>query len=437
MAKNGRISIKGATLMALSAVVGSTIFVITGVPLHFAGYLAIPIFIVVGLLSLLFALEFGELSSDMPNEKGVIYSYVNRSFGSELGLITGVLLYTAYCSTIAAISLSFGSYVASLLGFASAALPFSILLIISIAAISFSGIKNSMGINYMLIIFTLGVIALFAIYAFARGMSHGFPFANFYNSQQQNGIGSLFEASTVMVFAFAGFQTITSFTKDIYNKGRGAAKAMISAVAIGIAAYVLVAFSLILLVPAPSFGTSANPLLFALESSGAPFFLRDIVSIGAAVAIAAAVLVITITASRLIYQISKDGLLPPFFRSYEKRRDIAKNGIITTAIASVLLLFSGNVYIIASISNFGLIFSWLMASFTLISRRRRGRRPDFMAPLYPALPVAATFAALLFMVGMPQESLTIGIIMILLLIITYYFIVEFKQRRAPRLRLFK
>ena len=436
MAGKSRISIKGATLMALSAVIGSTIFVITGVPLYFAGYLALPLFIIVGILSLFFALEFGELSSDMPNEKGAIYSYVNRSFGSELGLITGVLLYTAYCSTIAAISLSFGSYIASLLGFASAALLLSVLLIIGIAAVSLSGIKNSIGINYMLVIFTLGVIALFVIYAFAKGMGR-FPIANFSNSQQQNGIGSLFEASTIMVFAFAGFQTITSFTKDIYDKGRGAAKAMVSAVAIGIAAYVLVSFSLILLVPASAFGTSANPLLFALESSGAPPPLMDTVSIGAAVAIAAAVLVITITASRLVYQMSKDGLLPTFFMSYEKRRDIAKNGIITTAAASLLLLFSGNVYIIASISNFGLIFSWLMASFTLVSRRRLGRRPDFMAPFYPILPVVAIFAALLFMVGMPQESLTIGIIMILLLIITYYFIVEFKQRRVPRLRLFK
>lgn len=437
MAANTRISINSAILMALSAVIGSTVFVITGVPIFFAGFLTIPLFLVVGFFAVVFASEFGELSSDMPDEKGVAYSYVNRSFGSELGLISGILLYTAYCSTISAIGLSFGSYVSQIIGVASAATPLAIFIIAAMAIASSIGMKKTAWLNYLLILFTIGVIALFIGFALTKTAGHGFPITNFHNSTEQNSASSIFYAATIMVFAFAGFQTITSFTKDIFNKGRGAAKAMITAVLISTLVYALVAFSLILLVPAQSFSSSANPFSFALDFAGAPHILTYIVSVGAAVAIAAAILVITITASRLIYQIAKDGLLPEFFRLYDKKKDVAKTGILTTAVAAIILLFSGNIYIIASISNFGMLFSWLMASFTLISRRRRGRKPSFTVPLYPILPAVAILVSLVFMAGMPRETLTVGIILILLLIIVYYFIIEFKQRRIMRIRLFK
>jgi amino acid transporter len=84
-----------------------------------------------------------------------------------------------------------------------------------------------------------------------------------------------------------------------------------------------------------------------------------------------------LSSSRILYQISADGLLPKYLRNYNADRDVAKNGVLISAVISVMMLFSGNIYAIAAISNFGLLFSYLMASFALMHFRRQGKKGSF------------------------------------------------------------
>ena len=65
---------------------------------------------------------------------------------------------------------------------------------------------------------------------------------------------------------------------------------------------------------------------------------------------------------------------------------MAVNGVIITSVIAVVMLFSGNIYIITSIANFGLMLDYLIIGFALIHFRRGGARPAFKAPLYPYLP---------------------------------------------------
>ena len=62
-------------------------------------------------------------------------------------------------------------------------------------------------------------------------------------------LGSIFDASVVIFFAYTGFQTITTFGSRIKGGARSVAKAMLVAVIISMVVYVLVVVSLLLLVP--------------------------------------------------------------------------------------------------------------------------------------------------------------------------------------------
>ena len=62
-----------------------------------------------------------------------------------------------------------------------------------------------------------------------------------------------------------------------------------------------------------------------------------------------------LSASRISYQISADGLLPKVLRKFDSEKDVAVNGIILSTAVSAIGLFSGNIFIIAAISNFGLL----------------------------------------------------------------------------------
>ena len=183
---------------------------------------------------------------------------------------------------------------------------------------------------------------------------------------------------------------------------------------------------------------TADPLSFALKGVGAPLWLFIVVDIGALIATASASIAMMLTASRSLYQMSVDGLLPKFLRKYNKKKDIAVNGIIVSAVIAVwLMLFSGNIYVIASIANFGLMFDYLIVGFDVIHFRRIGRRPPFRMPLYPYLPIIGIVAILTFFVGMPKIALVIGVVLIMSLIVAYYSLREARGKKIIRIKLFK
>ena len=181
---------------------------------------------------------------------------------------------------------------------------------------------------------------------------------------------------------------------------------------------------------------SADPLSYALKSVGAPSWLVVVVDIGALLATASATLAMILTSSRSLYQMSSDRLLPKFLRRYNKSNDTAVNGIIVSAMIGVAMLFAGNIYIIASIANFGLMFDYIVVGFDVMHFRRIGSKSKFRMPLYPYLPIIGIGMLLVFFTGMPTEVLAAGVVLVLLLIIVYYALREVRHKKVIRVKLF-
>lgn len=438
MAEDKQINELTATAVGLGAIIGAGIFVLSGTALSLAGSHAILAFIAVGIIAIIIGLELGELGSIIPGAKGGAYSYVHGAFGSELSFITGIILYFSYATGISVISLGFGAYLASLLGMAAGyQVPFAIVLIIFLCLVNMLGIKKAASADaYLVVIKILVLLVLvgFAMYlAFFQG--HYRP-GNFQMSAVQGGIGPLFEASIAIFFAYTGFQSISAFTSNVKGGPRSAARAILLAIGVSVFLYVLVAFAMILLFPSASFTITADPLATVLSYASAPDWLIVLVDLGAIIATMSATLALILTASRMVYQISSDGLLPRLFRSYDKKKDVASSGVVASGIIGIVMLFSGNIYTIAAISNFGLLFAFLMASLALLHFRRIKTRALFKAPLYPYLSVFAIVAILVLITGMPQVAIAIGVIMVLSLLVIYYSLREVEMKKVVRIRLF-
>jgi APA family basic amino acid/polyamine antiporter len=78
--------------------------------------------------------------------------------------------------------------------------------------------------------------------------------------------------------------------------------------------------------------------------------------------------------SRMQHQMGSDRLLPKFVRKYDQKRDVAVNGVIISSVIGIVMFFSGNIYIMAS--NFGLLFSYLVTSFSRVHFRRSKATPS-------------------------------------------------------------
>ena len=138
----------------------------------------------------------------------------------------------------------------------------------------------------------------------------------------------------------------------------------------------------------------------------------------------------------MLHQIGSDKLLPKFVRKYDPKRDVAVNGVLISSVIGIIMLFSGDVYVMASISNFGLLFSYLVASFALIHFRRSKSVATFRSPYFPFLSIVGIGGLMALLVGMPREALIIGVVIILFLIVLYYTLIEAKSRKIEKIDIF-
>ncbi len=433
-----KIGIVSATAVGLGAIIGAGIFVLSGTAIALAGHFALLAFILVGLVSLIMALVLSELSSIMPSAKGASYSYAYAAFGSEIAFITGILLYASYATGTAAIALGFGSYLSFLLGLPAGIAPgfFAVLLIIAIAAINIFGIRKAAITDLALVLVKMAILLAFIGFALYAGGRAGTLDPSTFLGGTFN-LNSFFNSTIAIFFAYTGFQAITTFISGIEGGSRSATKAIVGSVLISIVIYALVVVSLMLLAPSGAYAGVADPLAVGLQRANAPPLLSLIVDIGALVATTSAALAYMLSASRIVYQISADRLLPGSLRGFDRKRDVAVGGVALSAFVAILALLFNNIFIIAAVSNFGLIFSYIIACVALMHFRKTNTYASYRMPLYPYLPVFAIVSMFAFLIGMPSEALTFGLIAIIALIVIYHLLREVKKKKVIRVRLFE
>lgn len=322
--KDPQIGRAAATAVGLGAIIGAGIFTLSGTAIALAGVWSLVSFVLVGFVTIVVALEIGELCSIFPKANGASYSYVFEAFGSELGFITGILLYFSYASAVSVVALGFGAYLSSLLGVSpdKYGILLAVVIIVVLSALNMQGIKKAARADFGLVLIKVGVLLVFIAFAAFFSLTNR-TLSNIYSaSSTAGGYAAIFSASVVIFFAYSGFQTISTFVSDVRGGARSAAIAIFAAVSISMLLYVLVDVALLLLVPVNVFVINANPLSFALSAAHAPAYLSVIVAVGALIATASATLAMILSSSRILYQISVDNLLPKILRSYNAERDV-------------------------------------------------------------------------------------------------------------------
>ncbi|AWR93637.1 APC family permease [Acidianus brierleyi] len=423
------VSFAQAIAVGLGAIIGAGIFVLSGTAISLAGSLSLIAFLFIGLMSVLIATQLGELSTIFPHAKGSTYSYAFEAFGYELGFLTGIMVYFSFSTSIAAVADGFGAYIVSILGLGkSIAVIFSIILIIILTILNIVGIQKAAEADFFLVLIKLSILSIFILAAFIIAFGH-FSISHFYSSPNQIGILPFFSSSIAIFFAYTGFQVITSFSDRVKGGPNNAAKAVVVSVLISMIFYILVAFSLILLVPASRFKINADPLSFALDYAHAPSWLHIIVDIGGMIATTSASLAMILLSGRTLYQIGKDMNFPSFIIKYNQSKDVAPIATIISSFIAIVSLFAGNVYIVASISNFGLIFSFLISSLAVFHFRRKKIIGTYKVPFYPYSVILTIIMLMLLLVGFPRESLVINSSIMIIIIILSYILKDLREEK--------
>lgn len=336
-------------LFIVGDILGTGIYALTGqVAARVGGVVWLP-FLIAFAVALLTACSYLELVTKYPRAAGAAL-YTHKAFG--IHFITFLVAFAVMSSGItsaATASRAFAANLATSVGLDAGAWGVPLIavgFIILLGAINFRGVGESLKMNVLLTIVELtGLLIIIGIgfWAIAGGQGDVSRAWTFATPQESGVFWPVIAATTLAFFAMVGFEDSVNMAEECKEPSRLFPRVLLTGLAITGLIYVLVAISAITLVPANELGEGETPLLKVVQA-GAPGFPIGIFAVITMFAVANSALINMMMASRLIYGMSREGVLPQVLGKVHAVRRTPYTAILFTSLLAVaLILFAGGV----------------------------------------------------------------------------------------------
>ena len=404
-----------ATIYGVGIIIGAGIYALIGEAAGVSGNAVWLAFLVGAGISALTGLSYAELSAMYPREAAE-YVYVKKAYQSKfLAFIIGWLIIFTGIVSIATVSLGFARILGSLVNI-PIFIP-ALLLIFLTSFINYKGIKESSKLNIFLT--AMSVLGLLIVIILGIGKIGS---VNYFYSP--NGFKGIMTASTLIFFAYIGFEDIVNLSEETKKPKKVIPKALVLAILITASFYVLTSLSAVSLADWRELAASESPLALAASKSLGDY-AYVLMSLIAICATAGTVLVINIVTTRMIYGMSIERSLPSIFsRLHKKNRTPIISIIVVFAIASLFIFFQ-KIAFVASITSLGAFITFTAVNLSLVWlrwRKPKEKRP-FKVPLnignFPLLSFLGAIFAIFMIYQFDIEVLVIGLFILLAGAIVY------------------
>lgn len=226
------------------------------------------------------------------------------------------------------------------------------LITVAITALVYVGIKESKNASNLLVVLKLIIVAVVIVVgAFYVKPANWSPFA-------PNGIGGVLKGVSAVFFAYIGFDAISTTAEECKNPQRDLPRAMMFALIICTALYVVITLVLTGMVSYKELGVG-DPLSFVFAQVGLSK-LSALVAVSAVFAMASVLLVFQLGQPRIWLTMSRDGLLPPVFAKVHPRFHTPSFSTIVTGIfVGVPALFL-NMDLVVDLTSIGTLFAFAL-----------------------------------------------------------------------------
>jgi basic amino acid/polyamine antiporter, APA family len=318
----------------LGVTVGAGIFALVGKIVGIAGDFAPLAFLIAGIVATATARAYAILARRYPKAGGAAV-YAHASFGGFVGRIIGVGVAVTGVISSGVIVLAFSGYVGTLISTPGPILTVGLLVVL--AGIATLGVKESIVFAAGITILEVGTLVVIAVVGFPS-LADGDVVGRLIALPADRATLDLtIAAAAVAFFAFIGFEDIVNMAEEAKTPERSMGPAIAITLALTTALYVLIAAI-----------AAASPNSEAIAGSDAP--LADLfagltglppapISVVAAIAMVNGILVQIVMASRVLYGMATDGMLPAWLGKIAPRRQtpIRATLLVTAAIAALAL----------------------------------------------------------------------------------------------------
>jgi APA family basic amino acid/polyamine antiporter len=335
-------------LFIVGDILGTGIYALTGqVANQVGGVVWLP-FLVAFVVALITAFSYLELVTKYPKAAGAAL-YTHKAFG--IHFVTFIVAFAVMCSGITSASTASRAFSANMssafgLGFSTFGITMTGLVFMAIVAVvNFRGVGESVKANVVLTCVELtGLLIIIFIGLWAIGAGQG-DVSRVTQFKPTDGslLWPVIAATTLAFFAMVGFEDSVNMAEECKNPNRDFPKVLLVGLFITGAIYVLVSISAITLVPPAQLGEGETPLLKVVQA-GAPNFPVWIFGFITMFAVANSALINMLMASRLVYGMSREHVLPPVLGKVHATRRTPFIAIaFTTLLAFALITFVGEV----------------------------------------------------------------------------------------------
>ncbi|MEI2712922.1 MAG: amino acid permease [Nocardioides sp.] len=423
------------TLFGIGVIIGAGIFTLTGKVAHaYAGPAVVFSFVIAALCCALAALCYAEFASTVP-VSGSAYTFSYATMGELIAWIIGWDLILELLLGASVVAQGWASYFELFLseigitwpehlGYGDTFNLAAFLLVVVLTILVAVGIKESMRVNLVLVAIKLFIV-LFVIFAglayintdnytpfvpksepgqTANGWLHTPLLQIVTGAPSVFGVAGVMFAASLVFFAYIGFDVVATTAEEAANPQKDLPKGIIWSLVICTILYMAVALVITGMVNYKDINPDAA-LASAFVDQGKDGY-ATLISTGAVAGLTTVVMTLIIGATRVLFAMSRDGLLPVRFGHVN-----AKTG---TPVA-ITLVIGTLVALVASLTPIGKLEEMVnigtLSAFALVSIAvpiLRKRRPDlersFRVPLSPWLPWASAAICVFLMLNLTAET---------------------------------
>jgi amino acid transporter len=368
--------------------IGAGIFALVGTVGAEVGGAIWSAFAVALALAVFTAGAYAELVTKYPKAGGAA-TYVNRAY--HLHFFTFIVAFAVMCSGItsaATLSRAFaGDYFAEFIDLPT--VPVALAFLVIVALINFRGISESVKLNLVLTIGSLiglGLIVLIGIVALADGSAE--PSRNFEFKEGSSIFGAVLAGAALAFYALIGFEDSVNVAEETSDPRRAFPMALFGGLLIAGTVYMLVTFTASMVVPTQQLADSEGPLLEVVRQGPLDLPLKLFAAV-ALMAVANGALLNMVMASRLVYGMASQGIVPRLFSRVHAGRRTPWIAIIFTTCLGLILILTGDLTTLAGVTVTLLLFVFIVVNVSvLVLRKEKVAHDHFRTPtILPVLGV--------------------------------------------------
>ncbi|KAL0008098.1 hypothetical protein SO802_009600 [Lithocarpus litseifolius] len=372
--------------LGLGGMVGSGVFVTTGLAAHFAGPAVILSYAIAGFCALLSAFCYTEFAVDMPVAGGA-FSYLRVTFGEFAAFITGANLVTEYVMSNAGVARSFTLYSGSIIGVSTdkwrltvPGLPdgynqidfVAVAVVLIMTVIICYSTRESSVVNMVLTALHISFIAFVIIMGFWHGEWKNFTKPGHPENPSgffPHGAQGVFHGASIVYVSYIGYDAVSTMAEEVRDPVKDIPVGVSGSVVIVTLLYCLMAASMSMLLPYDMIDLVAPFAGAFREKSEGWEWVSNVIGVGASFGILTSLLVSMLGQARYMCVIGRSCVVPSWFARVHPTTSTPVNasaflGILTAAIA----LFT-DLNVLLKLVSMGTLFVYYMVANAVIYRR--------------------------------------------------------------------